>query len=82
VTTTPPRRPLTPDQLLLLQLIAAGDTQRQIARHLRIHQKTICTRIRRLYRTLGATNAPHAVALGYQRGHLTLTGDNRRDTAA
>ncbi|MFC9429297.1 LuxR C-terminal-related transcriptional regulator [Streptomyces sp. NPDC056987] len=74
----PPVR-LTRQQRHVLQLLAAGLTNEQIARHLHISTNTTVTHARRLYAVMGtartgrsnAAARAHTVALAYQHGHLT-----------
>jgi DNA-binding CsgD family transcriptional regulator len=61
--------PLTPRESELLQLLADGLTNKEIARRLSIPEETTNTRVRRLLAKLQARTRAHAVALGLRR-HL------------
>lgn len=61
----PGRRELSDGEVELLGLIAAGGTKDEIARHLGMAPSTVSNHVSRIYRALGARNAPHAVALGH-----------------
>lgn len=63
-----PRRGLTEREIEVLQLIAAGETKEEIARHLGLSPSTVSRHMSRAYRALGARNAAHAVALGHGFG--------------
>lgn len=56
----------------VLERMAQGLTNKSIGRQLGLAENTIKTYAQRLYRTLGATDRAHAVAIAYQRGHLRL----------
>ena len=64
----PQRRELSDREIEVLSLIAAGGTKDEISHHLEMAPSTVAGHITRIYRALGAHNAPHAVALahGYQ----------------
>lgn len=68
-----PRHPVTlpPRQQEVLQHIAAGRTNDDIATLLGISIATVVEHARRLRDTLDAHNRPHLVALAHQHGHLT-----------
>ena len=53
---------LTPRQLEILRLVAAGSTNRQIARTLTISEGTTRTHLANIYTKLGATNRTQALA--------------------
>ena len=53
---------LTPRQLEILRLVAAGSTNRQIARTLTISEATARTHLANIYTKLGATNRTQALA--------------------
>lgn len=57
-------------QLQVLQCIADGLTDEQTARKLGISVHTVHEHIRRLVASLRARTRAHAVALGYQHGHI------------
>lgn len=70
---TPEHRPpveLSLRQLEVLEHLAAGLTSEQTANRLGISVTTTDEHKRRMRAALGARTCPHAVALGYQHGHL------------
>ena len=69
---TGPDSPLTQRQLLGLELTAAGHIQRLIARYLCTSESSFCREQTRLRLLIGAVNAPHSVALGYELGLLRV----------
>lgn len=60
----------TPYQRRVLELLSRGLSRGDVARVFGVTIDTIKTHIQRLYRRLGATNAAHAVRLGFERGLL------------
>jgi DNA-binding NarL/FixJ family response regulator len=65
--------PLTARERQVLQLIAAGHPNKQIARELNISERTVKFHATSLLRKLGAENRAQAVALAAQRGLLEPT---------
>lgn len=68
-----PRRPtttLTKRELEVLRLIAAGQSNKQIARSLAISEPTVKFHITSIFNKLGADNRAQAAALALQRGLL------------
>lgn len=63
-------KPLSPRLLDVLRLIARGYSLAQMCAELYLSENTIRTHRYRLYQTLGASGAAHAVAIGYERGLL------------
>jgi DNA-binding CsgD family transcriptional regulator len=64
---------LTKEKLYeVLRLIAEGLSTEQMARKLVVSEATIGYRLRALYSDLGAVDRANAVAVGYQRGILSL----------
>lgn len=63
-------RALTNREHDILCLLAEGYSQPAMAPTLHVSESCIKTNGLRLYAKLGATNGPHAVALGYQYGYL------------
>lgn len=61
-----------PMLLEVLRLIAKGYTNSRIGTELGITEDTVKCRAQALYRHLGARDRAHAVAIGYQRGLLSL----------
>lgn len=64
-------RPLTPKQLIVLQLSAEGYVGKEIAEKLQVSLKTVQMRKAALFHKLKAKNMPHAVWIGVTRGLLT-----------
>lgn len=65
-------RPLTRRQREVLLLAASGYTNAQIGRALGIHHNTVNTILSAAYRTLGARDRAHAVALAIWSGAISL----------
>jgi len=63
---------LTPRQLAILRLIAAGQSNQQIADSLGITERTVKFHVTALFNKLGADNRAQAVALGSRRGLLSI----------
>ena len=63
---------LTPRQHQTITLAAAGNTNQQIGRHLGIHPTTVDRHLAAAYKTLGARDRAHAVALAIHHGSITL----------
>lgn len=72
---TRPRRDtslLTPRELAVLRLVAAGQSNRQIADSLGITERTVKFHVTAIFNKLGADNRAQAVALAGRRGLLPL----------
>lgn len=68
-----PRPPeLTVESREVLDEIADGHTSAEIGRRLGIAEDTVKSRLRLLYRRLGARDRAHAVSLAYRRRLLTV----------
>lgn len=65
------RNDLTPSELRTLKLIAKGLSAKEAGKLAGVVQDTIKCQMDSVYRRLGASNAPHAVALAFVRGILT-----------
>jgi DNA-binding NarL/FixJ family response regulator len=65
--------PLTPAEIEVLRLIAAGNSNKQIADQLGITEDTVKGRVRNLLSKLGANDRTHAVTIGLKRGIIQLT---------
>lgn len=63
--------PLTAGEHVVLRRIAAGDTTGEIGRALHLAEDTIKSRVRMIFRKLGARDRANAVHLAYQLGILT-----------
>ncbi|KWW98738.1 hypothetical protein LI90_367 [Carbonactinospora thermoautotrophica] len=61
---------LSPLHTWLLRAAARGETIDAIARRTGLSHRSITRHFSRIYRTLGARNRAHAVALAYRHGHL------------
>ena len=59
---------LTAAELVVLRLIAAGNTNKQIADQLRITEDTVKGRVRSILSKLGASDRTHAVTISLKRG--------------
>jgi DNA-binding NarL/FixJ family response regulator len=59
-----PLQELSTRELEILELVADGLGNRQIAGQLHVSEETVKTHLRRLMRKLGATSRAHAVAVG------------------
>jgi DNA-binding NarL/FixJ family response regulator len=63
---------VTQAELRVLELIAQGLTDKQIAERSNLSEFTVKSHVRNLFRKLPAKNRPHAVATAARRGLLTL----------
>ena len=63
---------LTPAEILVLRLIAAGNANKQIADQLSITEETVKSRVKCILSKLGANDRTHAVTIGLKRGILEL----------
>jgi DNA-binding NarL/FixJ family response regulator len=63
---------LTPAELEVLRLIAAGNANRQIADRLGIAEDTVKGRVRSILSKLGANGRTHAVMIALKRGIIQL----------
>ncbi|GAA1109275.1 response regulator transcription factor [Kribbella jejuensis] len=61
---------LSPRELEVLKLVAAGNTNRETARHLFISEATVKTHLLNIYSKLDVSDRAAAVAAGYKRGLL------------
>lgn len=59
---------LSPRETEILRLLADGLNTHQMARRLLLSAVTVQKHRSRIFRKLGARNAPHAVALAFRRG--------------
>jgi DNA-binding NarL/FixJ family response regulator len=65
-----PETPLSPRELEVLRLVAAGTTNREAAVKLFISEATVKTHLLHVYAKLGVNDRAAAVAAGYERGLL------------
>ncbi|MEU4781068.1 LuxR C-terminal-related transcriptional regulator [Micromonospora sp. NPDC023633] len=70
-------RLLTPEDVQVLQMVADGLTQQQIGKRIGATHAATSRRLQRLYARLGATNAPHAVAITIRAGLLPAPNQKR-----
>jgi DNA-binding NarL/FixJ family response regulator len=63
---------LTPAEILVLRLIAAGNANKQIADHLKITEETVKSRVKCILSKLGASDRTHAAMIGLKRGIIEL----------
>ena len=60
--------PLTPGEIEVLQLIAVGNANKQIADKLSITEETVKGRVKNILSKLGANDRTHAAMIGVKRG--------------
>ena len=63
---------LTPAEVLVLRLIAAGNANREIADQLRITEDTVKGRVKSILAKLDANDRTHAAIIGLKRGIIEL----------
>jgi DNA-binding NarL/FixJ family response regulator len=63
---------LTPKELEVLRLIAAGNANKLIAAQLSISEETVKSRVKNILDKLGANDRTHAVTIGLKRGIIEL----------
>ena len=63
---------LTPGEIEVLRLIAAGNANKLIADQLSITEETVKGRVRNILSKLGANDRTHAVTIGLKRGIIGL----------
>jgi DNA-binding NarL/FixJ family response regulator len=59
---------LTPAEIAVLRLIAAGNANKQIADQLSITEETVKSRVKNILSKLGANDRAHAAVIGLKRG--------------
>jgi DNA-binding NarL/FixJ family response regulator len=59
---------LTPAEIRVLRLIAAGNANKQIAAQLSITEETVKGRVKNIFSKLGANDRTHAAMIGLKRG--------------
>jgi DNA-binding NarL/FixJ family response regulator len=59
---------LTPAEISVLRLIAAGNPNKQIADQLSITEETVKGRVKNILSKLGANDRTHAAMIGLKRG--------------
>jgi DNA-binding NarL/FixJ family response regulator len=63
---------LTPGEILVLRLIAAGNANKEIAAQLSLSEETVKGRVRNILSKLGAKDRTHAAMIGLKRGIIKL----------
>ena len=63
---------LTPKEIDVLRLIAAGNANKEIAARLSITEETVKSRVKNILDKLGANDRTHAVTIGAKRGIIEL----------
>ena len=63
---------LTPAEIAVLQLIAAGNANKQIADQLSLAEDTVKSRVKNILSKLGARDRTHAAMIGLKRGIIDL----------
>jgi DNA-binding NarL/FixJ family response regulator len=63
---------LTPAEVSVLRLIAAGNANKQIADQLSITEETVKSRVKSILSKLGANDRTHAAVIGFKRGIIDL----------
>jgi DNA-binding NarL/FixJ family response regulator len=63
---------LTPGEISVLSLIAAGNANKQIASQLSISEDTVKSRVKNILSKLGANDRTHAAMIGLKRGIIDL----------
>ena len=69
---TPGRDCLTPKELEVLRLIAAGNANKEIAAQLSIAEETVKSRVKNILGKLAANDRTHAIAIAFKRGIIEL----------
>jgi DNA-binding NarL/FixJ family response regulator len=64
---------LTPKEVDVLQLIAAGNANKEIAAQLSVTEETVKSRVKNILEKLGANDRTHAVTIGLKRGIIDLS---------
>src|SRR6266705_633497 len=67
---------LTPVEVAVLRLIAAGNSNKQIAAQLSITEETVKGRVKNILSKLGANDRTHAAMIGVRRGIIESSGSN------
>jgi DNA-binding NarL/FixJ family response regulator len=63
---------LTPKEIDVLRLIAAGNANKEIAAQLFVTEDTVKSRVKNILEKLGANDRTHAVTIGLKRGFIEL----------
>ena len=63
---------LTPGEIRVLRLIAAGNANKEIAAQLSLSEETVKGQVRNILSKLGAKDRTHAAMIGLKRGIIEL----------
>jgi DNA-binding NarL/FixJ family response regulator len=63
---------LTPAEINVLRLIAAGNANKQIAGQLAISEETVKSQVKNILSKLGASDRTHAAVIGIRRGIIEV----------
>jgi DNA-binding NarL/FixJ family response regulator len=63
---------LTPAEVAVLRLVAAGNANKEIADHLGVTEDTVKGRVKSILAKLGAHDRTHAAIIGLKRGIIEL----------
>jgi len=63
---------LTPAEISVLRLIAAGNANKQIAHQLAISEETVKSQVKNILSKLGASDRTHAAVIGMRRGIIEV----------
>jgi DNA-binding NarL/FixJ family response regulator len=74
--------PLTAQELQVLDLLAAGRTNRQVGEELFVAEKTASVHVSRIFAKLGASSRAEAVSIGLRSGLLSRSapGEDRQES--
>ena len=64
--------PLTPAEIAVLRLVAAGNANKRIADQLSVTEETVKSRVKNILSKLGANDRTHAAMIGLKRGIIEL----------
>ena len=78
----PPAMPLTPRELEVLRLVAAGMRNRTVATALDVGEQTVKNHLSSILHKLGVPNRTHAVTFAVRQGWLTLDDVDASDQAS
>jgi DNA-binding NarL/FixJ family response regulator len=67
-----PRPELSPREFEILKLIANGESNKEIARHLEINEGTVRVHASNVFAKLGCSDRAQAVAVAFHRGIISL----------